>query len=102
MDVATGFDRELSLEAMWHAYRASDFAAQNNVAIDTGVVHDLLMRVYQDSLGDLVTCILWAGQHRRGLRTALLKQCRSRLHSKRLWDLRLPAHIRLSRVNFLK
>jgi RHS repeat-associated protein len=48
MGVATVFDRELSLEAMWHGYRASDFVAQDTVAIDTGVVCDLLQARYYD------------------------------------------------------
>jgi hypothetical protein len=42
-------DRELSLAAMWHAYRASDCAAQNIVEIDTGVVHALLNARYYDA-----------------------------------------------------
>jgi hypothetical protein len=43
MRVATNTDdRELSLEAMWHGYRASNFARQYRVEIDTGVVQALL------------------------------------------------------------
>jgi len=42
MRVATNTDdRELSLEAMWHGYRASNFARQYRVEIDTGVVQAL-------------------------------------------------------------
>jgi RHS repeat-associated protein len=49
-------DRELSLAAMWHAYRASDCAAQNIVEIDTGVVHALLnARYYSPSQGEFIS-----------------------------------------------
>ena len=49
MNGATGLDREHSLEAMWHAYCASNFARQYRVEIDTGVVHALLNACYCDA-----------------------------------------------------
>jgi hypothetical protein len=50
MRVATNTDdRELSLEAMWHGYRASNFARQYRVEIDTGVVQALLYAIYFES-----------------------------------------------------
>jgi RHS repeat-associated protein len=49
MDVAPNINREFSLQAMWHAFRARRWAAENLVAIDTGVVHDLLNARYYDS-----------------------------------------------------
>src|SRR6266516_6998712 len=57
MRVATNTDdRELSLEAMWHAYRASNFARQSRVEIDTGVVHALLnARYYESARGQFIS-----------------------------------------------
>jgi len=49
MTIAAGLDRERSLEAMWHAYRAHRFVAPTLVAIDAGVVHGLLNARYYDS-----------------------------------------------------
>jgi hypothetical protein len=49
MRVATNTDnRELSLEAMRHAFRASNFVAQKPVATGTGVVHALLKGNFDD------------------------------------------------------
>jgi hypothetical protein len=39
---AADLDREQSLEAMWHAFRASNFAGKKQVEVDAGVVHALL------------------------------------------------------------
>src|SRR5262245_7773811 len=56
MNVASVFDRERSLEAMWRSYRASDFVAQSNVALDTGVVRDLLnARYYNPTQGQFIS-----------------------------------------------
>src|SRR5262245_24600377 len=56
MNVATDFDRERSLEAMWHAYRASHLLAQNKVAVEPGVVRDLLnARYYDASRGQFIS-----------------------------------------------
>jgi hypothetical protein len=48
MRLATGIDSELSLEAMWHAYRASNFGDQQRVEIDASVAHALLRTRYDD------------------------------------------------------
>jgi RHS repeat-associated protein len=56
MKLAAGLDRERSLEAMWHAYRAHHFAAKTLVAIDAGVVHGLLnARYYDGALGQFIS-----------------------------------------------
>jgi RHS repeat-associated protein len=56
MNVATDFDRDRSLEAMWQAFRASSFAHQQLVAIDTGVVRDLLQaRYYNPTQGQFIS-----------------------------------------------
>jgi RHS repeat-associated protein len=57
MRVATNTDdRELSLEAMWHGYRASNFARQYRVEIDTGVVQALLnARYYAPAQGQFIS-----------------------------------------------
>jgi RHS repeat-associated protein len=57
MMVATNTDdRELSLEAMWHAYRASKFPCQYRIEIDTGVVHALLnARYYSPTQGQFIS-----------------------------------------------
>src|SRR6266480_3664080 len=57
MRVATNTDdRELTLEAMWHGYRASNFARQYRVEIDTGVVQALLnARYYESTRGQFIS-----------------------------------------------
>jgi RHS repeat-associated protein len=56
MNVATDFDRDRSLEAMWHAFRVFKFARQNHVEIDAGVVHALLnARYYESARGQFIS-----------------------------------------------
>src|SRR5262245_58272403 len=72
MNVATAFDRERSLEAMWHAYRASDFVAQSNVALDTGVVRDLLIASLSESAPLRASTLRHVERQRHCVLTALL------------------------------
>jgi RHS repeat-associated protein len=55
-DLAADLDREQSLEAMWHAFRASKFAGRKYVEIDAGVVHALLnARYYESARGQFIS-----------------------------------------------
>jgi RHS repeat-associated protein len=54
--MVAGLDREQSLEAMWHALRASKFAHRNYVEIDAGVVHaQLNARYYEAARGQFLS-----------------------------------------------
>src|SRR6266436_794321 len=54
--LAANLDREHSLEAMRHAFRASKFARRNYVEIDAGVVHALLnARYYESGRGQFIS-----------------------------------------------
>jgi RHS repeat-associated protein len=54
--IAADLDREQSLEAMWHALRASDYARRNQVEIDAGVVPALMnARYYDPSRGQFIS-----------------------------------------------